>query len=203
VIGPPLTDDTILSLHRLHVGDASGQDGDAEVGRPDTGVFVGLPPMGVELVRLLSAGLNLGEVKRNFADRYGEAPDLPPFLEAIVSCGFVQAIDGHPVTAPDAPDDAPWGWRLLEHLPERSVAWLLSRPMRVLYALVWLAVPALLLLRPELLPSASRAWITPRIMVNFTALALLGWALVFFHELAHLVALRARGCVGALRLRRA
>jgi hypothetical protein len=94
--------------------------------------------------------------------------------------------------------DGPRGWRLLAGLPARRVAWLLGRPAHVIYAVAWIALPALLLARPDLAPSASGAFLDIGALGNLVVLTALGWLLVFLHEVAHLVALRGRDCTGAL-----
>jgi putative peptide zinc metalloprotease protein len=66
--------------------------------------------------------------------------------------------------------------------------------MAVLYVLVWLAVPLLFLLHPAVVPSASKGILHTRVLLNLVVLEVLGWALVFLHELAHCLAARAYGC---------
>lgn len=193
-------DERVVELQPLHIGE------EGEVGRPETGVFVELPPEGVDLIRWLAAGLPLGEVKRRFADRYGQAPDLEEFLSGIAECGFVRESPEEPETPTGMPERStarpapPRGWHLLAGLPAERVSWVLARPMKVLYAAIWLGVPVLLALRPGLVPSPADAWLHPSVIVNGLALTLLGWTLVLLHELAHLVALRAVGCSGSVVL---
>ncbi|GAA3005544.1 hypothetical protein GCM10020229_16770 [Kitasatospora albolonga] len=198
----PLTDTSTVELHPLHIGPP--EDGVHEVGRPDTGTFIGLPGEGVAVIEWLSSGLTLAEAGERFTQRYGSAPELADFLAALEECGFVRAIDGRAVQAEDTTAEAtrPRGWRLLSGLPQSAVGWLLAPPLRVLYALVWLAVPALLLARPELLPRSGDALVHPRPMTSMIVLTLIGWALIFLHELAHLLTARARGCVGSLSVGR-
>jgi hypothetical protein len=189
---------TTVELFPLHIG--KEEDGATEVGRTDTGVFISLPAEGVMLVRDLVAGVPLAEVSDRFAAAYGQTPELDDFLAALVECGFVRAIDGRPVLTSAPVDEAPRGWQLLGRMPTHWVAWLLSPPAVVMYILVWLAVPTVLAARPDLLPSADDAWLHTGVLANFAALTGLGWGLVFLHELAHLIAVRARGCTGHLRL---
>ena len=196
-----LTDESVVTLHDLQVG--AEEESGVEIGRSETGTFISLPPEGVALIRWLQAGLPLGEVKRRFAEAFGVAPDLDDFLNGIASCGFVRGIDGQPVNAPaDAAQDrpAPRSWRLLATLAPERVAWLLADPLRIGYLAVWLAVPILLLIRPSLRPSAEGAWLPGQATLTLIALTVLGWGLVFLHELAHLLALKARGGSGSLTL---
>jgi hypothetical protein len=199
-MGIALTDDSVIQLHSLAIGPED--DGVREVGRPETGVFIALPPEGVELLSWLNGRNTLDEVSRRFASAHGIAPELAEFVADLVDCGFVKAIDGAATQADDAGESPGRGWRLLAALPQRRVAWLLGRPMRPVYVGVWLAVPVLLALRPDLIPRAASALLYPEAGVNALLLAVLAWALWFLHELAHLLAARARGCVGALSISR-
>ena len=202
-----LADDTLVDLYPLHVSD--GEDGEHEVGRTDTGVFIALPAAGVALIELLSAGLAAGEVRRRFAERFGEPPDLADFVAGLGSCGFVRSVDGRAYAADGAePTDAaagpdrPRGVQLFANLPARRVRWLLSRPMRLFYLAVWLAVPALLLAVPRLRPVPSDALLIERVFVNALIVAAVAWGLVLLHEGAHALTVRALDCVGRLSLSR-
>jgi hypothetical protein len=195
----------VVVLHPLHIGEV--EDGAAEVGRPETGVFVSLPEQGVELIRDLQRGLTLAEVSARFADRYGEAPDLADFLTALTDCGFVRrigddAVDQQDADAADTTAGEPRvrGWRLLGSLPPDRVAWLVSRPALVGWLLVWVAVPVLLVLRSDLVPHGADGRLGLGVAGDAVGLTILSWMLLIGHEMAHMVAVRARGCTGVLRL---
>jgi hypothetical protein len=142
-------------------------------------------------------------VREYFTARYGEAPDLEDFLAEIVDCGFVQSIGGRAVSGRAADAGATGtrsGLTLLAGLPAARVAWLLSRPMRALYLIIWLTVPLLFAVRRDLTPAPTDAAIAHWATLNVLILATLGWALISLHEVAHLVIARARGCAGSLTL---
>lgn len=196
-----LNDRVQVALHPLSI--VRGRDGEHEVGRADTGVFISVPPEGLDLIGWLRSGLPLGKVKEAFAERYGEPPDVEDFLAGLAACGFVQAIDGRAVTdIADMPAarTRKRGWQVLADLPAERVRWLISRPMLLCYLTIWLTVPALFLLRPDVLPSLSDAVIFPRMTANIIVLAVLGWGLLSLHELAHVVVARAHGCDSSLSI---
>jgi len=193
-----LRDDSLVTLHPLHIGEE--QDGEVEVGRPDTGVFIALPAEGVFVVRMLTARIPLREVADRFRTTYGADVDVVDFVRELSGCGFVHTVDGIVLTEQPEPGEAtePQGWRLLGGLPQRRVAWLLSRPARACYVVIWVGLLSLLVARPDLWPSARNAFLEIGVLGNLVLLTLLGWVLVFLHESAHLVAVRARGCSGTL-----
>jgi hypothetical protein len=145
----------------------------------------------------------VGEVKARFAQRYGEAPDLDDFLEGLSECGFIQDVDGVNSAEDVGQDQTPppnRGWRLMGGVSQESVKWLVSTPVRRLSALLWLAVPVAIVLRPDVAPTPSSAWLPYGVTANLLALTGLSWVLMFLHEVAHLLAVRARGCVAYLQL---
>ncbi|HLN61580.1 MAG TPA: hypothetical protein VK464_08525 [Symbiobacteriaceae bacterium] len=215
--GLNLHDGTVVELFPLHIGDEGEEQ--SEVGRADTGIFIGLPAEGVALVRWLQEGVPLGEVKQRFARQYGQAPDLEDFVAGLAECGFVRAVDGQPLEtgAPEgevaatsatsappamtpAPRQQPQGWLLFATLPQERVAWLLSKPMVVLYWTIWITLFVTLILRPDLIPSPRDIWVTPRVMVNSLLMILTSWTMGAVHETAHLLTVRARGCTGSLSI---
>jgi putative peptide zinc metalloprotease protein len=193
-----LRDDSLVALHPLHIGEE--QDGEVEVGRPDTGVFIALPAEGVSLVRMFTTRMPLREVADRFRATYGTDVDVVDFVRELSGCGFVHSVDGVVLTEQPESGEAgePQGWRLLAGLPQRRVAWLLSRPARACYMAVWVVLLSVLVARPDLWPSARNAFLEIGVLGNLVLLTLLGWVLVFLHESAHLVAVRARGCSGTL-----
>ncbi|MEV4173187.1 hypothetical protein [Nonomuraea sp. NPDC049709] len=195
-----MNDDSVVTLHELHFG--VEEDGEWEVGRPETGQFVRLPVEGVALLELLSLGLRLAEVRERFADRFGAEPELDEFLEGIGECGFVASVDGQVLADPLGPAAPRRGLTLLANVRQERVAWLVTRPMLALYLAVWVAVPVLLLADPRLLPRPSDALPFDGALVNAVTLGFVGWGLVLLHECAHAIIARALGCTGSLSLSR-
>lgn len=189
---------SVVTLMPLHLG--AEQAGEHEVGRPDTGVFIALPPEGVALLRWLQEGTDLDGATRRFEATYGVAPDLTEFVDDLISCGFVAAIDGDPVDGADQPrtEAALRGVRLLAGLPTGAVRWLVHPATAVVSALVAVAVLALLALRPDVRPQALDGFLDLGPLPNLLVLTALGWGLAFLHELAHLATVRARGCSASL-----
>ncbi|HWI51682.1 MAG TPA: hypothetical protein VNT01_06030 [Symbiobacteriaceae bacterium] len=191
-----LTEASLVEFYPLHIGEPENDQ--QVVGRADTGEFIALPVEGVALIRWFQDGLAAGEVKRRFTSQFGQAPDLDEFVEGLADCGFVRRVDGWNHVPPHSVTVRPQGWQLFGGIPAGRLAWLFSIPMRLLYLSIWVAVPGLLIARPGLIPSAGDAWVHPRVMVNALILMMATWALIFLHELAHLLAVRARGCSGYL-----
>jgi putative peptide zinc metalloprotease protein len=190
--------DSVVRLVPLHIGPAE-EDGH-EVGDPRTGVFISLPDEGVALVRSLDGTRSLETVIDDFSARYGTPPDLVDFVQALMECGFVAAIDDRPLDAGAAEVEPVRGWSVLANVRSEKVAWLLSRPVLVAGVGTWVACVLFFVLEPQLWPTDPDAIITDQAAVSTLLLAVLGWSLVFFHEIAHLLVVRAMRCDGALTI---
>ncbi|MET8912703.1 PqqD family protein [Micromonospora sp. NPDC004551] len=200
----PAQDKRTATLYPLHIGEV--EDGAAEVGRPETGVFVSLPEPGITLIEDMQRGLTLAEVSANFAQRYGEPPDLDDFLATLADCGFVrtagdEGVEAEAVAQPVGPAGPQMrGWHLLSSVPAERVAWLVSGPALVVWAMVWVAVPVFMAVRPDLIPSGADGRLGLGVAADAVALTVLSWGLLLAHEAAHLLTVRARGCTGVLRI---
>lgn len=200
MLGTSPEDRAVVELYPL--SRQPGEDGLQELGRAETGTFVALPQEGVDLIEWMAAGLPLEQVKARFGERYGEPADLADFLEQLTDLGFVRSVDGRAVEdlRPGAQPPRRRGWQLFATVPQERVAWLLSTPMKVLYLAIWLAVPVLLALHPELVPSATDGLFHARTIVNIAGLVALGWSLMFVHEMAHVLTAKAIGCASSLTI---
>lgn len=177
-----------LTMHELAVRDSDDDPELAVVGRPELGVFVELPQVGVEAFRQLDQGFTVAEVGASLFERYGVDLDVGGLAQDLTELGFVATLDGVPL-----PDPGP---RIEPHLPwlrPQHVRWLFSAPV----AVAWLALVA---------ASGYAWWVRPDSRVDagdffwtdYVGLAVLVNTLMFsanatVHELMHLAAARACG----------
>lgn len=165
-----------LVLHELVVR----QEGDDHiVGRMASGVFVSLPPVGVQAIELIQQGLPLSEVRTRLP-----AVDVDAFAADLLDCGFVAEADGHLIDGEPPPPHLP-------RLQARHVRWLFTWPA----AVVWLATVATavvtLIRHPELLPNHVDFFWLPGTSLPLIAGTAVACVTITAHELAHLAAARA------------
>ncbi|MFD1272662.1 hypothetical protein ACFQ51_14950 [Streptomyces kaempferi] len=177
-----------VRLHRLD----SRPDGDEWiVGRLATGRFVALPEVGKQALDLLGQGLGAAEVGRRLREATGDDIDVPDFVEALVDLGFVAEVDGRPTESPPPPKPT------FARIRPRHVRWVLSPVVPVL---VGLLIAVALLTRPPVpLGYRTLLW-SPHGSAVIALGAGVGWTLLLLHECAHLVAARATGVPGRMRL---
>ncbi|MCX4575001.1 hypothetical protein OHB41_17770 [Streptomyces sp. NBC_01571] len=177
-----------VRLHRLD----SRPDGDEWiVGRLATGRFVALPEVGKQALDLLGQGLGAAEVGRRLRETTGDDIDVADFVEALVDLGFVAEVDGRATESPPPPKPT------FARIRPRHVRWVLSPVVPVL---VGLLIAAALLSRPPVPLSYHTLLWSPHGSAVIALGAGVGWTLLLLHECAHLVAARATGVPGRMRL---
>ncbi|MEM8960202.1 MAG: hypothetical protein AAGD38_01875 [Acidobacteriota bacterium] len=163
------------------------ENGEAVIGRPETGVFLALPEEALEILDDLAAGHTVSEARRAFASKHGETPDMIDLLEHLADHGLVSRPGESKPTDIDTFDDQ-FGWipRGLARAFFTPIAW-------VVYGLsVALAVVAVVL-EPSIVPGWRAAYFPRDTALLLIALMFLGLLTTFFHELGHVLAARAQG----------
>ncbi|MFD7706723.1 hypothetical protein [Streptomyces sp. NPDC059786] len=179
---------TRVRLHRL----GSRPDG-AEwiVGRLATGRFVALPEVGKQALDLLGQGLSAGETGARLRETTGDDIDVPDFVAGLLDLGFVAELDGRAVEQPAPPQPT------FPRIRPRHVRWVLSPVVPVLIGLL---IAVTLLSRPPVRLSYHTLLWSPHGSAVIALGAGAGWTLLLLHECAHLVAARATGVPGRIRL---
>jgi len=167
-----VTDADVLAVRPLSVV----PEGDEfVVGDPESGVFVVLPAVGVEVLELLRAGRTVGEAAAEV-----EGVDVADFAESLVELGF--ATVGEPAAeAAAARTASPW------------LRAAFSVPAWAAYSACALGVVVLFALRPALLPRSSDIFFLDTPVRSLAALTAIMYVLAAAHELAHWLAARAVG----------
>lgn len=179
------------------------RQGDGEelvIGRPDTGTFLALPREAIEILDNLAAGNTVGEAQDLYQHQYGEQPDLEDLLETLADKGLVRPAAGRDAVAwPDTPAGpagaaAPGGPKYHFTGIPRSLARVLFGPVTLVLCggLIALALVAAFI-DPAILPSKDALFFKDSMTLKMFVLTLFSFAVIFFHELGHLIAVRAAG----------
>ncbi|MFF4896973.1 hypothetical protein [Streptomyces sp. NPDC001068] len=164
------------------------------VGRMATRTFVALPAAGARAVELLGRGLSVGRTAELLHEETGEELDVADFVRDLAALGFVARIGTG--TVPDTvPPRASLPW-----LRPRAVRFVLHPALAVFVGLLVATAAAVLVRRPDLMPCYRDLLWSPHGSLVLVTGAAAGWALLFAHELAHLVTARAAGVPGRMRL---
>lgn len=187
------------SDHRVFVHAFSRRaDGDAESDEIIVGVgeaFLALPSSAVELLDWLATGKTVGEAQALYFEKHHEQPDMQDFLGSLEEVGFVQplASDGAPPpVAPLAPAGRPVRYHF-EGFPPALAHALMSWPARALYGATIVAAVLALVAEPALWPRRDALLFTVNMTPMGLVLLLYSFAMLFLHEMAHLIAARDAG----------
>ncbi|WP_213457328.1 hypothetical protein [Rhizomonospora bruguierae] len=180
-----VTASTRIRLHPLRMR----PDGEQWcVGRVETGDFVVLSPIAMDALRLLDTDLPVGEVAQRLRDTQGRDIDMVDFVDNLLDLGYVAAVDGQPVSHATLPMKPTWSWLHEHHTRWALSSWvaMMTVVLPVLAACAAISVPGLLPNYQDLLWSRHGSLV---LLGN----AVIGWSIVFFHELGHLITARGAG----------
>ena len=173
------------------------------VGRPELSVYVSVPPIGVDAMRLLEQGLSVSEVSARLQEDDDVPSDIADFVQTLMEYGLVAEIDGQPVIVEVSEQERrSGGIEVLRRLRGKHVRWLFGTPALIISALL-LVVSGIVLFRyPPLLPTSDNFFVLPWYAVNILLMMATSFALIFVHELGHLSAARTMGIDGRLSVSR-
>ncbi len=161
------------------------------IGLPERGSFLALPPDAVETLDWLAEGHTVEMVRKLYAAKHGEVPDLEDFLAILAQKGFVRPLGETPgklqetAQVPRKPHFAgisqPFARRLFS-------------PGVIKACSVWIAMGlTVAALEPGIVPGATALYFAEHRALCALGLFLLSYAGVFIHEMGHLIAARAVG----------
>ncbi|RME53210.1 hypothetical protein D6783_02595 [Candidatus Woesearchaeota archaeon] len=177
--------DTTCKLHALVIRkDKEGYI----VGRPETEVYVLIPRVGVDVLKLLDRGLRIHEIENRIKKRYGDY-DVRAFVHSVIDHGYISAIDGKRIFDKRHKHVK----NILPGLTQRRVAWLFSRPVLALWWLVVLTAVALLLTGKAAFPKFEDFFFTQSTFLLLILSFFFSIFFVFLHELWHFLAAKSRG----------
>jgi putative peptide zinc metalloprotease protein len=164
------------------------------IGRADTGTFLAVPTVALEILDQLAAGASVGEAQATFQQRHGELPDLEDLLCHLEGKGLVAPWGLALETAAEGAATPPAPLRFhFENFPLGWAQRLCGRHALTLYFTIIGAALVCLALDPVVLPGWQSLFSGTHLTAMMVMILTLHYGSLFFHELAHLVAARAVG----------
>ncbi|QYC39482.1 hypothetical protein Nocox_09310 [Nonomuraea coxensis DSM 45129] len=189
-----LTADSRVDFHPLSIRPDDDDPETVVVGRSAIGEFVELPALYGEAIRLLEAGFSVTAAEERIAAEHEVELDVSELVEALADLGFVHSVNGEPLPDPKAQAAR----NHFSRLTARHVAWLFSRPMKLLWLLVVGAALVTLAVQPDMLPTYEDffwgEYVGLTVLVNTVMMSLT----ISMHELMHLTAARSLGVPGRI-----
>jgi putative peptide zinc metalloprotease protein len=193
------TRDTIVAVHPFT---QQPEREDVIIGRIETGVFLAVPLEAVELLEQLAQGKTVGEVADIYHQKHGEPVDLDDFLTILETKGIVERArdgggskddKGESREAVSRRSPAPPQRYHFSTFPQPLAQRLFGKPVLTGCFLV-IAIALVLVGRdPSLIGGWRDLYFPDRRTLSWGILTMAGYAALFAHELAHLIAARATG----------
>jgi putative peptide zinc metalloprotease protein len=179
-------DDSAVLLHSLRVR----RDGEEWiVGRAETGTFIAIPQVGMDVIESIQRGRSLDDVRREVGSN-----DVTAFVNQLIDLGLVVAVDGRDIAQPEVEKPSlPW-------LRPRHVRWTLSSVPFVSMAVLVLAALGVIAWDPGVFPSYRKLFWSDHQGLVLLGQVLVAWTLILIHESAHLATARAADVPARIRL---
>lgn len=174
---------------RLHPLSRQLENGVAIIGWGDE--FLELPPEGLQFIAWLDQGLSLAEARQQFEAHFNPFPEteLLEVIRAFLACNFIAAVDDLTISTQPAPAKSQLAW-----LRQRWAERLFSMPMLLGWLAVVLPAVTLWIITPALWPRLNDYFWLDNYNFIIILVGLLLWLVDMpLHELAHLLACRAKG----------
>jgi len=153
-------------------------------------VFLTIPTDALVILDGLAEGQTVAQARDCYQERYGDAPDIEDFLEALESAGFVSVATEGDEVAPDPTGEPTPTLRWLSPARARR----LCQPAAVVACGVLVATALVLVATdPATIPSPAVLVFKHYLAPLTVAMFVFAMAGVAVHELAHLAAARAAG----------
>jgi len=158
------------------------EDDSFMVGDLARGEFIQVPPIAVTVINALRSGQAVADVAAEARRAAGQDVDVIEFVETLVDCGFVAAVDGVPVpgTGPELTDGGQVGATLA-----RLARPLYSAPAWAVYGVLFCCCLALLTAVPWFRPHYDQLFFLPGPVLSIVLLTVITAPIAMLHELAH------------------
>lgn len=157
------------------------------VGNVDTEIYVLISQQGYEILNLFESGKTVSEIRKISKDHFGNV-NVDSFIRNLIKHDFVIAIDGVPLKPYFKRIRPMFSWVRPEKASLFFTEWAYA-----LYAAVLFSALSILIFFPKYFPQQRDYFFVEQISVVTIIAFLVGWILVFVHELAHHLACRSLG----------
>jgi putative peptide zinc metalloprotease protein len=147
-----------------------------------TSNFIELDENSFRAYKLLNDGNTPEKVSEALKNLYKKTYDVKNFIYELLEIGFISAIDSIPISSVSKTK------KNFAFLKKQYVSWIYSKPFLLLYLTFILLAFFVLLFNPKYLPSYSDFFLFENYIFNLAIFFSVGLVLIFFHELAHLIA---------------
>jgi putative peptide zinc metalloprotease protein len=167
-------------------------DDEFTIGDPNTGEFLRVPKVAVDVIEWLDGQNTIGEVKEAVSKKYNEDIDVIDFVMTLHDCKLVYSINGEVVHTSINREPHP--------ILRRLGSFFFSKVLVCLYVVALIAVISLFIVNPALFPKFQDLFIYETVGISTLNIVVVAWILTFVHELGHLLAASKENIATTIRL---
>ena len=187
-----LSNNSKIELHTLLFRE---EDGKHVVGREEIQKYIEIPSVGVQVIKLLRRNHTIKEIKEVVDVQEKDDVNVRKFIHKLISVGFVKKVDGKTL-----PEYHRRSKDFLSFVKPAYARIIFSKSGFFVLTFLFLIAVTLILKNPNYLPSFRDYFFHQYFSVVIVTSVILGWILVFFHEVMHLLAAKSLGVGGTIRL---
>lgn len=175
-----------------HLSIQKDTDDEFTIGDPNTGEYLRVPTIAVDVIELLNGKLTIGEVTEALSKKYAEDVDVIDFVMTLMDCELVLSIDGK-ILNPEIE-------RTPNPILQKLGTFFFSSFFVIFYILTCIAAIALFILNPALFPKFKNLFVYETVGISALNILIVGWLLTLVHEVAHLLAASKENIPSRIRL---
>ena len=154
----------------------------------DSGDFFEMPEVCIDAIKLINANQSLGEIEQQLKEKYpGEEVDILNFTEQLLDLNLIAAIDGEKIDLQKRKRE-PLGFHWIS---PKLGKFFFNKFSFLVYWALFLIIATLLISHPSLFPHYKDLFIFHLMLLNIPAWMVISVFLVLFHEVGHVLAMRA------------
>ncbi|QPC48223.1 hypothetical protein [Mangrovibacillus cuniculi] len=185
-----VVNDSIIEFFPLYIEKYNGLDDEYIIGRKDIGEYINVPVVAVEAINLLKEGMSVATTENTLYTKYHGEIGVHDFVETCIELKFIEKVDGIDVAHKDAGNKVKNQFNFISEEVSRT---LFNPICWVIYSALFLYSISILYLYPKTIPSVKDFLFHDSLTIVVLGGLLSMWALIFVHELGHLIAARANG----------
>ncbi len=155
------------------------------VGRKETEIYITTDKIGFLIISLLEKNCKIKEVKNEVKKKHGNF-NVDNFVSYLLLQGFIETINRKKLR-----ERIKKVKTILNFVDPKSIQWVFSRPMYLLYILIFLSSLSILITNPNYFPIKQDYFVSDKFAILLPIIIVISWILLFLHEFMHFIAAKS------------
>lgn len=155
------------------------------IGRKETEIYITTDNVGFLIISLLEKKYSIKDVKKEIKKKQGNF-DVDKFINYLLLQGFIERINGKKLI-----ERIKKVKTILNFIDSKSIQWVFSKPMYLLYGLIFLISLIILITNPNYFPIKQDYFVSDKFFILLPIIVAISWILLFLHEFMHFLAAKS------------